>query len=170
MLGNTFRITLDHIHSQDSHGHRLKYVEGTRADLEESGEPLRLNTGVLDQAILEAASNPGKGVTPLDYLLGCWKRVSRQFKALKRAGEQDQKLQVVREARRLCMSYCIFAVTMPDMFGSVDAEVFFWKALLNGSQLRASKFQPSHATPSGRPRRRPRPMSRLPYRSDLAIP
>lgn len=83
---------------------------------------MRLNTGVLDQALLEAASNIEKTdlartTTPLDYLLDCWKRVSRQHKALKKVGEQDYKFNIVNEARRLCMSYCIFSITMPDMFG-----------------------------------------------------
>lgn len=92
-------------------------------DLEDSGESIRLNVGMLDQALLEAASNLKQGSTPLDFLLGCWKRVSRQYKVLRKAGEkageEDPKFIIVKEARRLCMSYCIFAITMPDMFGSV---------------------------------------------------
>jgi len=30
---------------------------------------------------------------------------------------EDPKYDILKEARRLCMSYCIFAITMPDMFG-----------------------------------------------------
>ncbi|KAK4692897.1 ubiquitin conjugation factor E4 B, partial [Lecanoromycetidae sp. Uapishka_2] len=70
-----------------------------------------------DKALLEAASNPRAGTLPLDYLLSCWKRVTRHYKALRKGGEQDPKFNVIKEARRLCMSYCIFAFTMPDMFG-----------------------------------------------------
>ncbi len=33
------------------------------------------------------------------------------------SGEDDPKLAILRETKRLCMSYCIFAVTMPEMFG-----------------------------------------------------
>lgn len=116
-LSSIFRVTLEDDHKQDSHGHPLHYLGGTRSELQDSGESLRLKTGILDQAILEAASNLEKNATPLDYLLDCWKRVTRQFKALKKNGEQDPKFQIIKEARRLCMSYCIFAVTMPDMFG-----------------------------------------------------
>ena len=116
-LGNVFRLTLDPDHRLDSHGYPMHYVEGTRKELEGSNEPIRLHTGLLDQTILEAASNLKKSQTPLDYLLACWKRVSRQYKALRKAGDQDPKLNIIKEARRLCMSYCIFAVTMPDMFG-----------------------------------------------------
>lgn len=72
---------------------------------------------MLDQAILEAASNLQPDDEPLGYLLGCWKRISRLFKALKKNGEEDPKFNVAKEARRLCLSYCLFAITMPDMFG-----------------------------------------------------
>ena len=117
VLGNIFRITLWDEHNHDAHGNHLQFLAGTRSDLEDSDQSVRLNVGMLDQALLEAASNLRKGTTPLDYLLGCWKRVSRQYKPLRRAGEEDPKLVIIKEARRLCMSYCIFAVTMPDMFG-----------------------------------------------------
>ena len=95
----------------------MHFLAGTRLDLEDSGQSVRLNAGLLDQALLEAASNLKQGTTPLDFLLGCWKRVSRQYKPLRKAGEGDPKFVIIKEARRLCMSYCIFAITMPDMFG-----------------------------------------------------
>ncbi len=104
--------------TRDTHGHSLHYVASVREDLEEQGAPVRLSTAVLDQAILEAASNTGT-ITPLDYLLACWKRVSRQLRAFKAGSKDDPKNGILKEARRLCMSYCIFAVTMPEMFGWV---------------------------------------------------
>ena len=119
-LEGIFRLSLDKSHRQDYLGHKLHYVDGVRRDLEEQNAPMKLTVDILDQAILEAASNLGK-TSPLDYLLACWKRVTRQFKILK-AKPDNQKLDVIREARRLCMSYCIFAITMPDMFGMEPAE------------------------------------------------
>lgn len=117
MLGNIFRITLCEEHRLDTHGNHLRFLAGTRSDLEDSDQAVRLNVGMLDQSLLEAASNLKRGTTPLDFLLGCWKRVTKQYKPLRRAGEEDPKFVVIKEARRLCMSYCIFAITMPDMFG-----------------------------------------------------
>lgn len=87
--------------------------------MEESSQPLKLTTSLLDQALLEAASNVDKKSTPLNYLLECWKRVSKHYKALKKYGDEDPKFKIVKEARRLCMSYSIFAATMPEMFGYV---------------------------------------------------
>lgn len=115
-LAGIFRLTLDQNINRDSHGNHIYFVGGVRSDLEDQNEPVTLSVAVLDQAILEAASALEK-ITPLDYLLGCWKRVSRQLRALKGANTGDPKYGIIKEARRLCMSYCIFAVTMPDMFG-----------------------------------------------------
>ena len=115
-LSNIFRLTLDPNSRKDVLGHPLYYVQGVKDDLEEQGTAIQLSTDILDQAILEAASNQEKS-TPLDYLLSCWKRVSRQFRAAKSPKIEEAKMAVIKEARRLCMSYCIFAVTMPDMFG-----------------------------------------------------
>lgn len=119
-LCSIFRISLCPESKHDAHGNPLQYLAGTRAELEESSQPLRMNTSMLDQALLEAATNVGMNNTPLNYLLSCWKRVSRQHKVSRKNGEEDPKFKMAKEARRLCMSYCIFAVTMPEMFGCVS--------------------------------------------------
>ena len=126
ILGNVFRLSLDSDHQVDGHGNRIHYLEATRNELEELHEPIRLNTGLLDQVILEAASNLDRDTAPLDYLLGCWKRISRQYKALRKFGENDPKFAVIKEARRLCMSYCVFAITMPEMFELVELYLWCW--------------------------------------------
>lgn len=114
MLSMIFRVSLDKNTQVDHHGHALQQLPDLRRELEESQQEIRLTTTMLDQALLEAASHCNK--SPLVYLLQSWKRVCRQCRALKRLGETDVKYQIVAEARRLCMSYCIFATTMPDMF------------------------------------------------------
>ncbi|KAH8697184.1 putative ubiquitin fusion degradation protein UfdB [Talaromyces proteolyticus] len=112
-----FRISLDEAQKKDIHGHSLTYLSGLRSELEEDGAEPRMSVGVLDQAILEAASNTGRE-PPLQYLLPCWKRVSRLFKGFRKASDDDPRFVVVSEAKRLCLSYCIFAITMPDMFNT----------------------------------------------------
>ena len=115
-LSAIFRISLDPDKRQDHLGHKLYYAEGVKQELEEQDAPLQLNFTVLEQAILEAGSITGRS-SPFTYMLGCWKRISKQLRALK-SKPDESKLNIVREARRICMSYCIFAVTMADsMFG-----------------------------------------------------
>ncbi|KAL9590791.1 MAG: hypothetical protein Q9203_000429 [Teloschistes exilis] len=116
ILRSVFRLTLDPAARSDGHVHHVSFVEGVRTDLEDQGQPLRLGVAMLDQAILEAASNVRK-TSPLEYLLACWKRVTRQFKLEKSSKGEETRLDVLKEARRLCMSYCIFAFTLPEMFG-----------------------------------------------------
>ncbi|KAL1960207.1 hypothetical protein VTO42DRAFT_8750 [Malbranchea cinnamomea] len=115
-LSAVFRITLDESKTTDVHGAKLKYLPGVRQELEEQGQPVRIHTGILDQALLEAATDL-QNKRPLTYLLPCWKRISRLFKGFKKPSAEDPKYEIVKEARRLCMSYCLFAVTMPEMFG-----------------------------------------------------
>lgn len=113
-ISSIFRITLDQGRTQDAHGHKLYFAAGAKSDLEDEGRPLRFSTDILDSVILESASSQLQG-TALEYLLGCWKRVSKLFKSV--PNKSDPKHEIAKEARRLCFSYCIFAATMPDMFG-----------------------------------------------------
>ena len=121
-LSSIFRISLDPNHLQTSQNHRLQYLQSVRSDLEDEGAPLRLSTSILDTAIQVAASKAPKG-SPLDYLLSCWKRVSAAYKPYRSQKRPDAKGEIVKEARRLCMSYCIFAITMPELFGSAPSDV-----------------------------------------------
>ncbi|OQO02794.1 hypothetical protein B0A48_11077 [Cryoendolithus antarcticus] len=116
MLRQVFRVTLKPEEVRDTHGHALVLLASTRDDLEQSGSPLLLNVEVVESAISEAASHAPKG-QPFEYLLTCFKRISRAIRSTKYTGPEDPRHNVLAETRRLCMSYCIFAVTMPDMFG-----------------------------------------------------
>ncbi|KAL4964751.1 ubiquitin-ubiquitin ligase UFD2 [Aspergillus stella-maris] len=111
-----FKFTLDESKTKDIHGARLFSLPGVRSELQDQGRELKIDTSVLDQALLEAASQQPDG-KPLDYLLPCWKRVTRLHKGFRKARAGDPKFEVICEARRLCMSYAVFALTMPEMFG-----------------------------------------------------
>ncbi|RDW57967.1 ubiquitin-ubiquitin ligase UFD2 [Aspergillus mulundensis] len=116
-LGAVFKLTLDQNRQTDIHGQRLTFLPGVRSELQDQNLSLRISASVLDQALLEAASSQPDG-KPLDYLLPCWKRVTRLHKGFRKARDDDPKFGVICEARRLCMSYALFALTMPEMFGS----------------------------------------------------
>ncbi len=116
ILGNIFRITLEE-GAHDLSGHKFIFLPNLKQELEESGEPVRLSVGTLDSAILEAASKIPHSKPVLDYLLPCWKRTTRALKGIR--GHANGRDAVLKEARRLCMSNIIFAVTMPELYGSV---------------------------------------------------
>jgi ubiquitin conjugation factor E4 B len=115
ILGQIFRITLDP--KADSSSHKSIYLPNLRKDLEDENAPLRLTQtdDRLSTAIMEAASTIPHNKSVLDYLLPCWKRVTKALKGLR--GYANPKDEILKEARRLCMSNCIFAVTMPELFG-----------------------------------------------------
>ncbi|KAF2013691.1 hypothetical protein BU24DRAFT_244034 [Aaosphaeria arxii CBS 175.79] len=121
-IGSIFRITLDPNQSRDAHGLPLYHVSGVRDELQENNRPVRLtkDTEILESAIQEATSSQALG-KPLDYLLGCWKRVSKLFRGMH--NKADPKYAILQEARRLCFNYCILAATIPEMFGEESSEV-----------------------------------------------
>ncbi|KAB5586053.1 putative ubiquitin fusion degradation protein [Coniochaeta sp. 2T2.1] len=114
MLSHIFRVTADPDRTTDSHGHKLAFLPGLNADLQESGSPLKLSIDLLDGAIVEAATATPQSTPILDYMLACWKRVTRMIKGLR--NPSPEKLEVLKEAKRICFSNCIFAVTMPELF------------------------------------------------------
>lgn len=117
-LGTIFRITLDPNQTFDSSHHKLTYLPNLRQELEDDQAPIMLTKERLDSAILEAASAVPHSKGVLDYLIPCWKRVMKASKALR--GNASAKDAILKEAKRLCMSNCVFAVEMPDLFGSVS--------------------------------------------------
>ena len=100
---------------RDAHGNQLIFLASTKEDLESEGASLLLNTEKLDGVITEAAT-AAPGGKAFEYLLTCFKRVARALRGTKFSGPEDPKQEILRETRRLCMSYCVFAVTMPEMF------------------------------------------------------
>lgn len=99
----------------NSGGQKLIFLPNLNAELNDAGDALKLSTGNLDQAILEAASLQPHNKPLMDYLLPCWKRA---VKALSSAKAVDgPKLEALEEAKRLALSYCLFSFTIPDLFG-----------------------------------------------------
>jgi len=115
-LGNLFRVTLNPEMTKDTHGHPLYFLAGLRSGLIQDKAPLRLSTSTLDQTLLEAGSDQDN-TQPLDYLLACWKRITKFLRQMKSSSITDPKHNIVRETRRYCMSYCIIAAAEPEMFG-----------------------------------------------------
>ncbi|KAI5237011.1 hypothetical protein E4T43_08258 [Aureobasidium subglaciale] len=115
-LSQIFRLSLKPEVIRDGSSQPLYYIESVREELLDQNEPLQLKTSLLDQALPEAAGLL-KNTTPLDYLLACWKRISKACRNMRSTDVENPRYKVLMEARRLCMSYCIFAITMPEMFG-----------------------------------------------------
>lgn len=117
MLGSIFRITLDPNEEVDAAGHKLTYLAELRHELESDGAEVRISQANLDAAIMEAATLVPHDRSIFNYLLPCWKRTIKAQKNLR--GYTSRKEEVLKEAKRLCMSSCIFASEMPEIYQSV---------------------------------------------------
>ncbi len=117
-LASIFRISVDSSHTKDRHGHPLTFLPGLSQELTDRGQALMLTVDDLDPAILEAgtAFQPKKPL--MDYFLPSWKNIIRATKQQQQQRDtQPRRVAVLHEAKRLCMSNCIFALTMPEYFG-----------------------------------------------------
>lgn len=93
----------------------MTFLPGLSSELAEENAPLKLSVTRLEEAIVEAASAVPVDRPLFEYLLPCWKRVVKTLKMLR--GPAPQKEALLKEARRLCFSNCIFALTVPELFG-----------------------------------------------------
>lgn len=115
VLGDIFLVTLDENKTTDAKGANLTYLPELKDELEQSGDPVKFTTDSIDSALREAAQHVPTNKSILDYLLPCWKRVMRAIRPSRRLSPDQER--VLQEAKRLCMSNCIFALSMPDYFG-----------------------------------------------------
>lgn len=113
-LTEIFRVSVDPARTVDVHGHRLTFLPGVSGEMVEAGEPLLLSAGRLDEALLEAGRLVPPGKPLLEYYLPCWKRVVRAPKAIRNLN--PEKEEILKEAKRLCMSMCIFSLTMSELY------------------------------------------------------
>ncbi|KAG6276616.1 hypothetical protein E4U47_008181 [Claviceps purpurea] len=115
VLSQIFRISADPHEMTDGQGERLIFLPNLNEELNDSGGPLKLSVNTLDQAIIESCGHWEKRYPLIDYLLPCWKRAVKIGNSAKNASPNKQE--VVEEAKRLCMSNCLFALTMPALYG-----------------------------------------------------
>ena len=78
----------------------------------------RLSTTSLEAAITSRIALD-ESQTPFHYLLGAWKRAVSTSRSIRtdKDKEASEKLKIIAEIRRLCVSYAGFSIMIPDMFG-----------------------------------------------------
>lgn len=127
MLTHIFRATPDPNQNVDRSGIKLTYLPNLHQELQESGAPPKLSVDQLDSAILEAATAIPHDRPLFGYLLGCFKRVTRALKTLRNPTPEKEHL--LKEAKRICFSNCIFALTMPELFRYIFLQPTLYKTL-----------------------------------------
>lgn len=96
--------------------------------IDESLDPI-LTVNTLDRVILARLSIPSP-IHPFDYLLSCWKRAVTTQKLIHKSVDIEVKLNVIKEAKRLLVSYSGLSITLPEMFEQQHAPIDFASKLL----------------------------------------
>lgn len=96
-------------------GARCRLLEGLSAELSEEGKPLRLSLATLDSALQEAGTMFPPEKHLLDYFLPSWRRAFRWLKAPR--GLSPEQVKAVTKAKKLAMSNCVLATSVPALFG-----------------------------------------------------
>lgn len=73
-----------------------------------------ISVGTLDQLILSVCKD--SDVTPMDYLVGCWRRASVIQRTTPPSRLDEKKINILNTAKRLCINYGEYCITMPDIF------------------------------------------------------
>ncbi|KAL7273982.1 Ubiquitin conjugation factor E4 [Rhizina undulata] len=109
-------------------------LDNLRKDLEEEfgeGKAPYLSTAVLDQLIIEACGKARE--KPLQYLVSSWRRATKIERETAASRLDQHKNHVLKEAKRLCISYAQYCITIPDMFENNIENVKLEDWLINGS-------------------------------------
>ncbi|CAK7232485.1 Ubiquitin conjugation factor E4 [Sporothrix bragantina] len=118
-ISSVLHVTVSPDQKQDRHGAALTFLKDLRGEIVERNggdetKPVRMTADDIDPAFLEACSAFSHKRPLLDYLLPAYKAVG---KLLKSRITVPQRVAVLQEIKRLCMSNIVFALTMPEYFG-----------------------------------------------------
>jgi len=75
-----------------------------------------LSVSILDNLILGIC---GRNVVPIKHLIGSWRRAMDLQRKTPASRLDAGKIRVLKEAKRMCVNYALYCITMPDMFGWV---------------------------------------------------
>ncbi|KAI3960816.1 hypothetical protein MKW92_024394 [Papaver armeniacum] len=121
IIRKIFLVTLVDSMDKDS---RIIYLELTAAEILSEGKPLLLSHDLMERVLIDRLSGQFPGAEPpFRYLVGCYARAGDEGKKI--TGMKDKSLfsamdAVVKQAKRLTVSYCRIHLGNPDMFTSND--------------------------------------------------
>lgn len=131
ILRKIFLVTL--IDSMDRDP-RSVYLEMTAAELLSEDKPFMISADLLERVIVDRLSGEFPAAEPpFNYLLGCYQRASDESKKISSIRDQTLRSElgsVVRQAKKLAVSYCRIHLGNPGMFPD------------DGSNLNKSSFSP----------------------------
>ncbi|XP_004304262.1 PREDICTED: probable ubiquitin conjugation factor E4 [Fragaria vesca subsp. vesca] len=102
---------------------RVVYLEMTAAELLSENKPMRLTRDLLESILIDRLMGGGGGAAaaepPFQYLVGCYRRAyeeSRKITAMKDKNLRSDMESVIRQAKKLSVSYCRIHLGNPESF------------------------------------------------------
>ncbi|XP_042517215.1 probable ubiquitin conjugation factor E4 [Macadamia integrifolia] len=103
---------------------RIVYLEMTAAEILSEGKPLLLSRDLMERVLIDRLSGQFPSAEPpFPYLVGCYRRAHEQGKLITSTKDKtilSEMESVVRQAKKLAVSYCRIHLGNPDMFPSVE--------------------------------------------------
>lgn len=103
---------------------RVVYLEMTAAEILSEGKDLKLSRDLMERVLIDRLSgNFVAAEPPFSYLLGCYRRAYDEGKkvlSMKDKNVRDDMVAVIKQARKLAVSYCRIHLGNPDMFPNWD--------------------------------------------------
>ncbi|KAK7316313.1 hypothetical protein VNO77_35261 [Canavalia gladiata] len=123
IIRKIFLVSITEI-GNNNNDSRIVYMELTAAEILSEGKELRLSRDCMERVLIDRLSGefPGTGEeSPFEYLVGCYHRAHDEGKKI--ANMKDKNLRsemeaVVKQAKKLCVSYCRIDLADPELFQS----------------------------------------------------
>ncbi|KAK4712400.1 hypothetical protein R3W88_006913 [Solanum pinnatisectum] len=103
---------------------RVVYLEMTAAEILSEGKELRLSRDLMERVLIDRLSgNFVSAEPPFQYLVNCYRRAHEEGKKIASMKDKNVRSEmelVVKQVKRLAVSYCRIHLGNPDMFPNWD--------------------------------------------------
>lgn len=103
---------------------RVVYLEMTAAEILSEGKELRLSRDLMERVLIDRLSgNFVSAEPPFQYLVNCYRRAYEEGKKIASMKDKNVRSEmelVVKQAKKLAVSYCRIHLGNPDMFPNWD--------------------------------------------------
>ncbi|KDO72689.1 hypothetical protein CISIN_1g001583mg [Citrus sinensis] len=101
---------------------RIAYLELTAAELLSEGKDMRLSRDLMERVLVDRLSgNFPAAEPPFLYLINCYRRAHDELKKIGNMKDKNLRSEleaVVKQAKKMIVSYCRIHLANPDFFGS----------------------------------------------------
>lgn len=105
---------------------RIAYLELTAAEVLSEGRELRLARDLMERVLIDRLSGGFPGAEPpFQYLIGCYGRAcdeGRKIGSMRDKNVRSEMEDVVKQAKKLAVSYCRIHLGNPEMFGGASSD------------------------------------------------